>query len=254
MLNGAPLMVPLATPFTDDSMQISEVRMARQVRHHLEHGAAGFLLGGETGEWWALSLSERKTLVTWLLREAPGVPLLVHVGHFLTGAVLDLAQFVGDEGAIAILTPPPGVSLTESELQGLCLAMRRHGRVPFAALDPTGTLILEGQGSFVEPLSTLKLDSLGFSRSTQLEECVWGGRVCHWAAVMGADRFRRMTEDWTRARTRLHALHRIARGARLAKAAMQEIGLDLGPPRPPMMGADDQVRSIIRSLIADFKG
>ncbi|MCH7944496.1 MAG: hypothetical protein IIC73_00555 [Armatimonadetes bacterium] len=40
--------MPLVAAFTDDTSSLSEVRVSRVVRFHIERGAKGFLVNGES--------------------------------------------------------------------------------------------------------------------------------------------------------------------------------------------------------------
>ena len=52
--------MPLVAAFTDDSASLSEVRVSRAVRFHIDRGASGFLVSGDSGDCFLLSSSERK--------------------------------------------------------------------------------------------------------------------------------------------------------------------------------------------------
>lgn len=66
--------MPLVAAFTDDTSSLSEVRVSRLVRFHIERGAKGFVVNGETGDCFLLSSSERKQLLEWVVRGSKGCP------------------------------------------------------------------------------------------------------------------------------------------------------------------------------------
>ena len=52
------LLVPLVTPFTDDASSVSEVRLARLVKHLGGQGVEGFVINSDVGEFTAMSFGE----------------------------------------------------------------------------------------------------------------------------------------------------------------------------------------------------
>src|SRR5690348_16428840 len=93
MVNLAGTFVPLVTPFTDDGATLSEVRIARLVRHFAGQGVAGFVVCTDTGEFTTLSFAERKSMLETTLRESQGaLPVLTNVSTLSTSASLDLTQ------------------------------------------------------------------------------------------------------------------------------------------------------------------
>ena len=133
------LIVPLAAPYTDDTSTLSEIRVARMMRWHIEQGAAGFLVGSESAEVTALSIGERQKLTEWVMRESGSRPVYVNITAGTTLATLALAQDAQDCGAAGgLLLPPPGAPLTEDEAKGYMAAVRRHGNLACSWIDPTG--------------------------------------------------------------------------------------------------------------------
>src|SRR5438477_12684261 len=107
MLGLAGLFAPLATPFTDGGETVSEVRLARLVRHLLAQGIAGLACCTETGEFITVNTSERKQVLEIVIREAHGTPVLAHCTRLGTSQTLDLCQHAARHGAKAAVVMPP---------------------------------------------------------------------------------------------------------------------------------------------------
>lgn len=248
MIGQRPILVPLPTPFTDDGEQASEVRFARAIRWHMERGASGFVVGAEAGEWWSLSLSERKSLLDWAMREARGLPVYAHCTAWTTAAMLDLAQSAQRHGATGVLlTPPPFPPLTKAECDACHSSLKRYLDVPFSFVSPDSAL---GQLKFKD-LSAVGLDQLAFSRLGDVGEGLIDQAILHPAAILGADRFRKMTSAWIRWKMRLSPLFKAFGPARIGKAAFRIGDLDLGSPRPPLGSLPDDVFLALRTLLAE---
>ncbi len=91
----------MPTPFTDDGTALSEVRLARLVREVLKRPIEGVVVAPDAGEFWALTVDERKTLLEMVLREVRGaVPVWCHVSSLRTATSLDLAQHAEQFGLV----------------------------------------------------------------------------------------------------------------------------------------------------------
>lgn len=251
MSEPAAILVPLVSPFTDDGTQLSEVRLARVIRWHKEQGAAGFLVGADAGEWWALALAERKQLVEWTVREARGLPVCVHGTAWTTAAVLDICQSASRHGALAaVVCPPPGIPLDASEEEGLAAALRRFVDMPVSLLSsrkaeappqPIAWKLLEHPG----------LAALALSREPRPEEAEVSSYCLHPGGIFGARALLKMASEPVRFKAKLQALARLASGPRAAKAALRLAGLDAGPCRAPINGPSLQAEEILSALAAE---
>lgn len=255
MLQGALIAAPLASPFTDDGTQLSEVRLARVMRFHRQQGAGAFLAGTDAGEWWALSLSERKQLVEWCVREAGGLPVLVQATAWTTAAVLDLCQSAARHGAsAAVVTPPPGIPLAQEEEEGLATSLRRYAGLPVHYLSPSlpASQPLPESSHAWKDLGTARLEQLALARGPHPLEAVVEGLVIHQGALFGAASLRQMAGEWVKYKLRLQALVKAGPGPRLAKAVLLAAGIDAGPCRPPIGGLDQQSVEALKLLVAEL--
>ncbi len=101
------IIVPIVTPFTrTETLDRSALR--RLIRHVLGGGVHGILVSGSTGESYALSFEEKKTLLRWTVDEVEGrVPVFAGCGANSTRDVIRLATMSASAGAdaLTILTP-----------------------------------------------------------------------------------------------------------------------------------------------------
>jgi 4-hydroxy-tetrahydrodipicolinate synthase len=111
------LWIAIPTPFTTDGRWIDEDGLAASVEHYIAGlQVDGIFCGGVMGEFWALSLDERKRVHELVLRQAAGrVPVMAHVGHHVFSDMVELCEHAAGEGVdfgIAINpyyppSPPP---------------------------------------------------------------------------------------------------------------------------------------------------
>jgi 4-hydroxy-tetrahydrodipicolinate synthase len=101
------LWIAIPTPFSADGSRIDEDVLARSVEHYVEAlGVDGIFCGGVMGEFWALSLEERKRVHELVTEAVDGrVPVMAQVGHHAladTLALCEHAQAHGVEFGIAM--------------------------------------------------------------------------------------------------------------------------------------------------------
>jgi 4-hydroxy-tetrahydrodipicolinate synthase len=111
------LWIAIPTPFTDDGRHLHEDRLAASVEHYIAGlRVDGIFCGGVMGEFWALSLDERKRVHELVVSQAAGrVPVMAHVGHHVFTDMVELCEHAlanGIDFGIAISpyyppSPPP---------------------------------------------------------------------------------------------------------------------------------------------------
>jgi len=247
------VIVPLNSPFTDDTTSLSEVRFARLVRHHIDNGAAGFVVCSEAGEVHALSVSERKQLVEWAVRESKGLPIYVNVSSSTTGVVVDLAQHADRHGAHAgVFTPPRLVTLNDEEKVAFASAVRRYGNLACSFLDPTD-LTNETIGSVhLASLAEYGHPEIALYQSATPEEFAHLNAVATPIAVFGADLAKKVVENWESFHNKIHALFSHGRSFRVGKAAMSLLGVDLGHTRGPAHDLDQPGMQVLESIMGEL--
>ena len=94
------LWIAIPTPFTDDGRHVEEDLLAASVDHYIDGlGVDGIFCGGVMGEFWALSLEERRRVHAHVAERAGGrVPVMAQVGHHVFADTVALAEQASDRG------------------------------------------------------------------------------------------------------------------------------------------------------------
>jgi 4-hydroxy-tetrahydrodipicolinate synthase len=94
------LWIAIPTPFTDDGRHVDEEALAASVEHYVEGlRVDGIFCGGVMGEFWALSLDERKRVHELVVRQVAGrVPVMAQVGHHALSDTLVLCEHALEHG------------------------------------------------------------------------------------------------------------------------------------------------------------
>ena len=94
------LWIAIPTPFTANGSQVDEDALAALVEHYIDRlHVDGIFCGGVMGEFWALSLAERKLVHELVARQAAGrVPAMAHVGHHVFADMVELCEHAGEHG------------------------------------------------------------------------------------------------------------------------------------------------------------
>ena len=138
---------PVITPFNDDQ-SVDERGWADMIDYQIENGAHGVVIGGTTGEFYALTRDERLDQ----FRKAPDVvggrvPWLAGVNDFQTESVCAYASAAKEAGADALLLAAPPYALpTERELAAHCLRVERAAKLPIMLYNyPGRTGVMMGE-------------------------------------------------------------------------------------------------------------
>jgi 4-hydroxy-tetrahydrodipicolinate synthase len=94
------LWIAIPTPFTADGARVDEEALAGSVEHYVEGlKVDGIFCGGVMGEFWALSLAERKRVHELVARQAAGrVPVMAQVGHHVFAEMVELCDHATETG------------------------------------------------------------------------------------------------------------------------------------------------------------
>lgn len=102
------ILVALVTPFTDDGSAIDENRLKTHIDHLIDAGVHGLVPGGTTGEFPALTISERKHNLELVIKYAnKRVPVVAGIGALSTREAIGLASHAAEAGADATMVVPP---------------------------------------------------------------------------------------------------------------------------------------------------
>jgi dihydrodipicolinate synthase/N-acetylneuraminate lyase len=126
------VIVALITPFTDDGSAIDEGRLEAHINRMLDAGVHGLLPGGSTGEFTALTTSERKQLLELVVKYANGrAPVVAGIGCLNTKDDVEMAQHAAQAGASAVMVVPPFYdAVNYQELRGLMQEIHSASGLP----------------------------------------------------------------------------------------------------------------------------
>uniref|UniRef100_UPI00359C811C dihydrodipicolinate synthase family protein n=1 Tax=Bacteroides ovatus TaxID=28116 RepID=UPI00359C811C len=100
-------IVLLVTPFKNN-YEIDFESLEKLLEHVITNGCEGIIALGTTGEFFSLSLEEKKQLIKFIKTTIGSrVPLCVGVGHSGTLMSIELAKYAEDLGVDCLLLPPP---------------------------------------------------------------------------------------------------------------------------------------------------
>jgi 4-hydroxy-tetrahydrodipicolinate synthase len=123
--------VPVVTPFNDDE-SIDEAAFAAAIERLIASGAAGIVVGGTTGEYYAMSMQERTHQLT-IAAQLVGrrVQMVAGCNTGATRDVIALAQHARSLGYDAIMLAAPPTSLpSQEQLAAHVRAAALEGGVP----------------------------------------------------------------------------------------------------------------------------
>ena len=98
----------LITPFSEDGDAIDTRSLATIVDRLIDAGVTGLVPGGSTGEFTALTHSERRELLEATVEAAGGrVPVVAGTGALTTRETVELSVHAQQAGAAAVMIVPP---------------------------------------------------------------------------------------------------------------------------------------------------
>ncbi|HEV3377309.1 MAG TPA: dihydrodipicolinate synthase family protein [Thermoleophilaceae bacterium] len=88
------LWIAMPTPFTADGRHVDEDALAASVDHYVDGlRVDGIFCGGVMGEFWALSLDERRRVHELVVTQTAGrVPVMAQVGHHVFSEMVELCE------------------------------------------------------------------------------------------------------------------------------------------------------------------
>ncbi len=94
------LWIAIPTPFSPDGEHVDEETLERSVEHYVDGlRVDGIFCGGVMGEFWALTLDERKRVHEIVHRQVAGrVPVMVQVGHHSLHDTIALSRHATEHG------------------------------------------------------------------------------------------------------------------------------------------------------------
>jgi len=94
------LWIAIPTPFDEDGRHVDEDLLAASVEHYVEAlHVDGIFCGGVMGEFWALTLDERKRVHELVAEQVRGrVPVMAQVGHHVFADTVELCEHAQGHG------------------------------------------------------------------------------------------------------------------------------------------------------------
>lgn len=257
MHDFAGVFVPVPTPFTDDGAAISEIRLARWLRKANEWGASGFVVGGDAGEFAALTFTERKQLFDLTLRNAgSSACVLAHVSALSTAACIDLAHHAAESGAqAAVIMAPYYGRFSDAELKAHFHAVAHHGRLPLFVVDPQARILFELHEALSEMPEVRIATSMANSGHVQCacfeksnsDEFVVGEAMASPLAALGWAPGSHQSDECLAVQRLFHDYGT----ARVLKAASDWVGVDLGPLRNPMRDLPASAHELLKTILQE---
>ena len=235
------------------------MRVSRVVRFHIERGAKGFLVNGESGDCFLLSSSERKQLLEWVVRDSKGLPVWANVTAMTTMSAVDLCQHAARHGArgAVVCTPPVG-RLYQHEVRGMQSAVKRHGNLRAVFSDPDGDWpgLDAGKEPVLDVAQSLADVGLGdwclFDHPRPDEMVVEDGVVTP-LAVFGCDRLALIAENLPTFMPALKSLMRHGGLNRASRAAMNDLGVQVGAARGPLLALSEEGQEFLTGMLRALK-
>jgi 4-hydroxy-tetrahydrodipicolinate synthase len=135
-------MPAITTPF-DKAGQVDAAAFRKNVARLLDDGATGIVACGCTGEFWSLTMAERKALYAEAVKGVAGRgTVIVGTGCVGVADTLELAQAAKEAGADGILVLPPYfVKLTDDEIFAHYEAVSAGSPLPIIAYNIPGNAV-----------------------------------------------------------------------------------------------------------------
>ena len=151
------IYVPIITPFRDD-LSIDYDAFGEVIDWQIENGTHGLIVGGSTGEFFALSDEERETQMRFAAERIKGrIPLVAGVNDLLPDRIYMHAGIARDAGADALLVAAPPYSLpSQKELVAHCLKIDRIANLPIILYNYPGRTGVNMEEEFLERVAQSK--------------------------------------------------------------------------------------------------
>lgn len=101
------LIAPVITVFRKNET-IDEQKTRDHINFLIDNGIQGIIVCGSTGEFFAMSMEERKHVAELIINEVKKrVPVYVHVGEYRTISTIELSEHAAESGADGLMIIPP---------------------------------------------------------------------------------------------------------------------------------------------------
>ncbi len=278
------------TPFTADGRNIAEAELRRFVDWQIDNGVHGLIPVASTGEFLSLSDAERRRVAEITIEQANGrVPVLVGTGAECTWDAVRYSREAEAMGADGVLVIPPFYSTpTDAELFAHYRAIGEAISIPVMLYNNPATSNVDMRPPLVAELA--KIDNVSYIKESTLDPTrvrdilrLSDGRMTVFGGIMGYESFLNGAAGWTavgcnlmpRAFSDMYRLcvekrdpdaasalyDRIKpvidlvgedRYVTATKAALNRMGMSVGPPRPPRLPASGELEAWVARVVDDL--
>ena len=175
----------------DINGHLDRAGLAAHVEFERQHGIAGVLALGSTGEFPHFSVDERKRVLATVAELAAPLPVIANVSDIRPRAAVELGRFAKSLGLPAVaLMPPPFYPLSQADVLAFFLHVAESVGLPVMLYnfpELTGKRIdLETVAAFAEgaPMAAIKQSGAEFDYHRQL---IALGREKNFVVMSGAD-------------------------------------------------------------------
>ena len=278
----------MVTPFTEDGAAVDTAAIERFVDWQIGEGAPGLIPLGSTGEFLSVSEDERRQVVETVVASANGrVPAIVGTADEWTPRAVAFSREAERMGASGVMVVPPYyASPTEDELFEHYRCIAESISLPVMVYNNPNTSNVDLRPAFmarlaeIDNISYVKESSGDIQRVEEIHQLA-PGRMTVFAGYHAYDSIRLGAKGWVSvcgnivprlsadvydltAKQGDHAAGRAAYRRLLplldaiagdlyvsaTKAAMEIVGMPMGPPRPPRLPLPAPQTAALRRILA----
>ena len=268
------ILTAMVTPF-DSKGQLDEDATARLIRHLLENGSDGLVLAGSTGEGATMTDEEKVRLWKLGVAESGEAPIIAGTGTYDTRHSVELTERAHEAGVDAMLVVTPYyVKPNRRGIVAHYQAVAAATDKPIVAYNiPSRTATdmpndLLGELAQIENVAAVKqaryedmapiegMDLLAGNDDVLAKVMDMGGTggILVASQLVGTE-MRRIIDEPDRRQEIEDGLRDLYKALFVTtnpipiKAALNMIGLEVGPPRLPLVEASEEERTVIRAAL-----
>ena len=268
------ILTAMVTPF-DSEGRLDEDGAVRLMHHLLENGSDGLVLAGSTGEGATMTDEEKLRLWELGVAEARGAPIIAGTGTYDTRHSVELTERAHEAGVDAMLVVTPyyvkpnrrGIrahyeavaAATDRPIVAYNIPSRTATDMPndlLAELAQIDNVAAVKQARYEDLAPIEGMDLLAGNDDVLAEVMDLGGTggILVASQLVGTE-MRRIIDEPDRRQEIEDGLRDLYKAMFVTtnpipvKAALNMIGLKVGPPRLPLVEASDEERAVIREAL-----
>jgi 4-hydroxy-tetrahydrodipicolinate synthase len=269
------ILTAMVTPF-DSKGDLDEDATARLVRHLLDNGSDGLVLAGSTGEGATMTDEEKVRLWEIGVAESGDAPIIAGTGTYDTRHSVELTERAHEVGADAMLVVTPyyvrpnrrGIkahyeavaAATDRPIVAYNIPSRTATDMPndllaeLAADIDNVTAVKQARYEDLAPIEGMDLLAGNDDVLAEVMDMGGAGGICVTANLVGAEMRRVIDEPDRRHEIQggLRDLYKamfVTTNPMPVKAAMNMVGMDVGPVRLPLVELSEEEQAVIREAL-----